>query len=39
LWIDGLELAHLMMEYGLGVVSVAHYDVKGIDPEFFGVNK
>ena len=33
--IDGHELADLLIEYGLGVSTVASYDIKKIDSDYF----
>ena len=34
--IDGAELAQLMIDHGVGVTSVAAYDVKKVDLDYFG---
>jgi len=34
--IDGKALAHLMIDFGVGVTSVATYEVKKIDSDYFG---
>jgi restriction system protein len=34
--IDGVELASLMLDYGIGVTDVATYKVQRIDPTYFG---
>lgn len=34
--IDGAKLAELMMDFGVGVSSVATYTVQKIDPDYFG---
>lgn len=34
--IDGVELASLMLDYGIGVTDVANYKVQRIDPTYFG---
>ena len=33
--IDGIKLAHLMIEFGVGVSSEVAYDVKKIDLDYF----
>jgi restriction system protein len=33
---DGVELANLMLDYGIGVTDVATYKVQRIDPAYFG---
>jgi restriction system protein len=33
--INGMQLAHLMIEYGLGVTKVASYDIHRIDSDYF----
>lgn len=33
--VDGFQLTHLMIEYGLGVSTVATYEVKRLDSDFF----
>jgi restriction system protein len=33
--IDGVELARLMIEHGVGVTRVAEYEVKRVDSDYF----
>ena len=33
--VDGLELAHLMIEHNLGVSLVVNYELKRVDSDFF----
>lgn len=33
--IDGVQLAQLMIDYGIGVAEVANYTVKRVDLDYF----
>jgi restriction system protein len=33
--VNGMQLAHLMIEYGIGVTKVATYDIHRIDSDYF----